>query len=304
MKKKSAIIPYRKNGDKIELLLIRNYTNTKWVIPKGTIEAPLNPHISATKEAYEEAGVLGRPHPIIVGTYYKNHQKVPAYLLKVDLDLEIYEEKNERAKKWVVWNQIASYVYEEDLYQLLQTAVMCINKVGTYFKYAVKTFCKINNYPIIKLGKKKTIIKYSCNVTGSQPIYIHRRKNILEFIACSRTGFNELTEIPQELATTFLQENSKNTIGFWSINRKDGQYVFSRVYNTPLKMLNSKYFEAIVRTLADRCHSVEQDFQKRIQMPTTNIFELEKQIPIIDNSKDKLPDSKGDSDSKNSFSSY
>ena len=72
MKNKSAIIPYRFKGDHLEILLIKNSDNTKWIIPKGTIEKPLKPSVSATKEAYEEAGVLGIPHPILVGTYHKN----------------------------------------------------------------------------------------------------------------------------------------------------------------------------------------------------------------------------------------
>jgi 8-oxo-dGTP pyrophosphatase MutT (NUDIX family) len=96
MKNKSAIIPYRHVDNELQILLIKNLDNTKWVIPKGTIEKPLKPSISATKEAYEEAGVLGIPHPILVGTYYKNNQNVPTYLLEVIVELSNYEEDNDR----------------------------------------------------------------------------------------------------------------------------------------------------------------------------------------------------------------
>src|SRR3712207_569082 len=97
--KKSAIIPYRQGSRGLEILLVtRTSASDKWVIPKGKIEAPLKPHISATKEAFEEAGVLGRPHPIRVGNFYDNssNEPIPTFLLEVEVELH--------AKDWLEKN--------------------------------------------------------------------------------------------------------------------------------------------------------------------------------------------------------
>ena len=111
MKCKSAIIPYKFVDGQLEISLIKNSSNTKWVIPKGTIEESLRPAVSATKEAYEEAGVLGIPSPVLVGTYNKNGQEVPTYLLKVLVELEHYE----RERTWHKLDRLKS-ICDNDLF--------------------------------------------------------------------------------------------------------------------------------------------------------------------------------------------
>lgn len=65
----SAVIPYRIHNGQTEILLITSSSNKRWIIPKGVIEIGMTPQASAAKEAYEEAGVLGRVGHVLLGTY-------------------------------------------------------------------------------------------------------------------------------------------------------------------------------------------------------------------------------------------
>jgi len=127
MKEKSAIIPYRIVDNQLEILLVKNSSNTKWVIPKGSIEESLKPAISATKEAYEEAGVLGVPIPILVGTYNKNGQEVPTYLLNVLVELEHYEEDSKRKRSWHKLKELDESICDKDLLELTKVAALLID---------------------------------------------------------------------------------------------------------------------------------------------------------------------------------
>lgn len=257
MKDKSAIIPYRKKKDKLEFLLIRNSTDTKWVIPKGTVEHPLKPHISATKEAYEEAGVLGQPHPIKIGQYFKNDQKVPIFLLDVDVELKVYVEKETRNRQWINSSKISSYVSDLDLQKTLKRAVKIIKNKGDYFKSAIQTFCEFSNLELEEITTKKAVVKFPIKKNKQQKIQIKRYKSTVEFLINSSINYNSLEDVSQRFASSLLHENAKNKIGFWCIRKKKKQYYFSRMYNTELQLLSNKYFNKILESLSH----ARDDFQ-------------------------------------------
>lgn len=262
MKRKSAIIPYRKTKDKLEILLVKNMQNTKWVIPKGTIEPPLPPHISATKEAYEEAGVLGKPHPIIVGFYFKNNQMVPAFLLEVDLELRDYDEKGERKRVWIKENEIAEYVKDKDLIHLLGESVKCINKKGHYFKYAVKTFCADNDFQYDEVSGHRSIIQIETDKGKKQRVFITRHKSVLEVVVHSKIKFKSIKDIPVSLAIRTLEENAENKIGFWSLSEMENHYNLSRMHNAQLDLMYSERFATILKALVNQCVRFEESIKK------------------------------------------
>jgi 8-oxo-dGTP pyrophosphatase MutT (NUDIX family) len=54
-------LPYRLDGDVgIEVLLVTSRETGRWIIPKGWPIKGFKPAKSATREAYEEAGVRGK----------------------------------------------------------------------------------------------------------------------------------------------------------------------------------------------------------------------------------------------------
>ena len=65
----SGIIPFRRQDDHIESLLITNKKKDKWGVPKGLVEEGLSASESAQKEAFEEAGIYGRIYKPSLGKY-------------------------------------------------------------------------------------------------------------------------------------------------------------------------------------------------------------------------------------------
>lgn len=102
--KQSGVIPYRKNGKEIEVLLITSIKKKKWIIPKGAVGYKLSSFESAKKEAYEEAGVIGSDKTFELGHFTLKKStgkiKVKIFTLKVKKVLEDYPEIKHRKRKW------------------------------------------------------------------------------------------------------------------------------------------------------------------------------------------------------------
>lgn len=102
----SAVVPWRKNGNLIEIMLVRTIQGKNWGIPKGGLEDDHTKRGSAAKEAYEEAGVLGDARKKLGSYRYVKGktgrpQEVVVYLLKVKKTLIDWPEKNMRVRAWV-----------------------------------------------------------------------------------------------------------------------------------------------------------------------------------------------------------
>jgi 8-oxo-dGTP pyrophosphatase MutT (NUDIX family) len=106
---KSAVIPYRLNNGKLEILLVTSIRKKNWIVPKGYIEFNLTPFESAKKEAYEEAGVVGSNETVEVGQFInekKNRKElIKVYTMEVDEELTDYPEKNLRKRKWFTFDE-------------------------------------------------------------------------------------------------------------------------------------------------------------------------------------------------------
>ena len=264
MKRKSAIIPIRMNDKIPQVLIIRNAANNKWIIPKGTIDAPLNPYISATKEAYEEAGVLGRPHPVMVGTYYRNNQEIPTYILEVDVELKNYEE-DKRKRKWCGAEELPKYIVEKDLLEILTIGIKVHENHSYYFKYAVSTFCYEKKLTYSKITRKKASIHFKLDEGNVQKVYVYRHGSTLDFVAPSKVKFKNLKEVPGDMAADFLYENSEQKIGFWCIEKFEEEFYITRMYNIELKVLSCDFFFNILYSLATQCYDFEKELKGKKQ---------------------------------------
>jgi len=262
MKRKSAILPYRFNNKELEVLLIKNTSNTKWVIPKGTIETPLQPVFSATKEAYEEAGVLGIPHPIMIGTYHKNEQAVPTFLLEVKVELDSYDEGAIRERCWHKPREITEFVVDQDLGKLIAKGVKIIEKNGYYFKYSIANFCLDNKLSYSKIGKKKAIINYPISKGELIKVNIQRNKNQVEFIVPSKISFDSLELVPDGLAKKVLFANADHLPGSWAIQKKQTGFNLFLTHIENLKALNSETFLDIIKKLAHSCYRFQRDYER------------------------------------------
>lgn len=118
----SGAIPFRRNGEGIEVLLVTSRRRGRWTVPKGLIEPGLTPEASAAKEAWEEAGVRGfvlRPslgfwhYEKWGGTY-----RVEIFPLEVGEVLQRWPE-DDRRRRWLSAASAASVVRAPDLAGLL-----------------------------------------------------------------------------------------------------------------------------------------------------------------------------------------
>ena len=122
----SAAIPFRIEKNQPRILLIRNRSNRRWIVPKGIIEEWQTPEEAAAEEAYEEAGVRG---PIVgnsVGSF--EYRKwggvchVDVYLLRVENELADWPEAGFRRRQWVGVDQALEMVDDNGLKRVISRA--------------------------------------------------------------------------------------------------------------------------------------------------------------------------------------
>jgi 8-oxo-dGTP pyrophosphatase MutT (NUDIX family) len=89
-----------------EMLLVTSRHSKSWSLAKGNIDHALGPIKSARREAFEEAGVLGRMSATPLGSY--THRKsaggafrVRVFKMHVRRQLSNWPEKSERKRRWV-----------------------------------------------------------------------------------------------------------------------------------------------------------------------------------------------------------
>lgn len=124
-----AAVPWRKRDDgAVEMLLITSRESRRWVIPKGWPMKDKSPEDAAATEAYEEAGVIGKPGRKSLGVYHYDkrlrsgrlqHVRVMVYPLEVREARDIWPEMAERDRLWSSPAEAAGLVDEPELKALL-----------------------------------------------------------------------------------------------------------------------------------------------------------------------------------------
>jgi len=134
-----AALPFRITPDGLRVLLITSRETRRWVIPKGWPIRGLKPREVAAREAFEEAGLVGRiagKHPI--GSYHYSKQlpeqrellsHVRVFLLSVDHQVDEWPEKAQREWRWVDPIKAAQMVQEGGLAEILRSAFPSIRRL-------------------------------------------------------------------------------------------------------------------------------------------------------------------------------
>lgn len=119
-----AAMPIRRAADgSPEILLVTSRTTRRWIVPKGWPMKGLKDHDAAAREAFEEAGVVGRISDTPAGryTYWKRMRdhftlcEVKLYLLEVEQQLDNWAEQHERDLHWFKLADAADLVDEPEL---------------------------------------------------------------------------------------------------------------------------------------------------------------------------------------------
>jgi len=123
---RSAAIPIFNDNGVIKIVLVTTKSKHKanWIFPKGQIELGMTPYDSAAKEAYEEAGVIGKVSPVLFDEY--QHDKwggkmcVKVYTLEVDSILEQWKEMRDRKRQILTLDDAINTVQSEQKNALLK----------------------------------------------------------------------------------------------------------------------------------------------------------------------------------------
>lgn len=112
------------------MLITTRGSKGRWVLPKGNISPGARPHVSAAREAEEEAGLLGAVCPVALGSYRYRKRQGSGALLMVDVEvfplavtdeLDSWKEQDERERRWFSLDEASRAVDEEDLGHLIHS---------------------------------------------------------------------------------------------------------------------------------------------------------------------------------------
>ena len=120
----SAVIPYRIHHGKVKILIITSSSKKHWIVPKGVVDIGMSPQASAGKEAFEEAGILGRVGDTLLGTY--RYEKwgadciIKVYPMEVlDIISEHKRLEPERQRIWITAEQAPIYLKQKALLSMV-----------------------------------------------------------------------------------------------------------------------------------------------------------------------------------------
>jgi phosphohistidine phosphatase len=118
----SGVIPYRRKGEEVDVLLVTSRSKKRWVIPKGIVEPGMTAAASAANEALEEAGVLGEALVGPIGRYeyekWGGTCRVDVFAMETTRVLDVWEEDH-REREWVSIAEAQARVREPALKAIL-----------------------------------------------------------------------------------------------------------------------------------------------------------------------------------------
>jgi 8-oxo-dGTP pyrophosphatase MutT (NUDIX family) len=124
-----AALPFVRQKDGHQVLLVTSRETGRLVLPKGWTEKGMKDAAAAEREAFEEAGVKGNVSAKPIGTY--NYTKIvgPGFALECTVDvfplevkkhLKDWPEKSQRERFWLTPSEAALRVAEPALADLLR----------------------------------------------------------------------------------------------------------------------------------------------------------------------------------------
>lgn len=127
---RSGAIPIIMDNEGVKIVLVstKPKENNNWIFPKGHVEMGMSASDSAAKEAYEEAGVVGRINPTLFTEY--EHKKwggtmcVKVYTMEVTQILDSWMDMRERNRQIVSLDraiEIVQSVQKDALLKLKQS---------------------------------------------------------------------------------------------------------------------------------------------------------------------------------------
>lgn len=112
----AGALPYRWDGDQVEIVLITSRSSGNWIFPKGVIDPGETPESTAVKETIEEAGVIGELTGKSLGAYKQKKwggiAKVKVYPLLVTEMLDDWDEAEFRDRQLLPLDEAKELIHD------------------------------------------------------------------------------------------------------------------------------------------------------------------------------------------------
>jgi 8-oxo-dGTP pyrophosphatase MutT (NUDIX family) len=125
-----AALPYRRDeATGLSVLLVTSRTRRRWILPKGKVPPGMLPSSAAEREAFEEAGVLGRIERAPIPSHRKDHAdglrgerfSVQTFALEVTDELSSWQEMRQRERRWFAMADAINAVQDREIRRMLRS---------------------------------------------------------------------------------------------------------------------------------------------------------------------------------------
>lgn len=123
----AAALPWRRTDGGIEIMLVTSRGRGHWLLPKGWPDRNERLHDTASREAYEEAGLKGVVAAQEFGRYFY-HKRVAASAIACEVSVfplrvvrvtDKWKESGQRSRKWMGSSEAMEAVLQPDLRALI-----------------------------------------------------------------------------------------------------------------------------------------------------------------------------------------
>jgi len=103
--RQAAVIPYRIDGEHLQIALVTSSSGKRWIVPKGSIDDGERAREAASRETEEEAGLIGELTRRPIGRYSYSKEDgtydVDVFVMRVTAVLDSWLEAPTRSRRWM-----------------------------------------------------------------------------------------------------------------------------------------------------------------------------------------------------------
>jgi 8-oxo-dGTP pyrophosphatase MutT (NUDIX family) len=109
LRRQVGAIAWLPDAQPLRFVVVTSRRTGRWVFPKGSVDDSMTPPEAAAREAMEEAGVIGEPDPVPIGSFRTVKVRAPffwrievaIYPLRIERVLDHWPEARQRERRFV-----------------------------------------------------------------------------------------------------------------------------------------------------------------------------------------------------------
>ena len=129
--RQAGALAWREQNGEIEVVIVTSRRTGRWVFPKGGIDPGMTEAMTAANELQEEAGVIGVPDEVPIGTYRTAKIRPPLiwtveialYPIRITEVLTEWLESGKRERRFVTMDEAEQLLSEPEMAALARSFV-------------------------------------------------------------------------------------------------------------------------------------------------------------------------------------